>query len=147
MTILAGEGGNGKSSLSLHLAARVSTGQPALGLAYEAGPAGEALLVSCEDDLAQTTVPEICLAQSPTRRITGGSVDPPPAGPVSSVDAGDGAAGRFVRPGLGRRIAPGARLISTVSITPAWMRPSTVSMNTSIASGEGASTARNGSNG
>jgi AAA domain len=46
----AGDGGHGKSTMTLRLAADLSRGRPALGLDYADAVRGETLLISCEDD-------------------------------------------------------------------------------------------------
>jgi hypothetical protein len=59
LTLQAGDGGHGKTTLTLELAAGVSKGRAVLGI-EEATPAeGEALLVSCEDDFGDTVVPRL----------------------------------------------------------------------------------------
>lgn len=69
LTILAGEGGLGKSSLSLALAAAVSRGRPAFGLDYNAGPPADVLLVSCEDDVRNTIKPRLLAVGADTARV------------------------------------------------------------------------------
>lgn len=67
--MLAGDGGHGKSTLTLNLAACVSTGRPWLGLDYAAPPAADVLLISCEDDFADTVVPRLLSADADLSRI------------------------------------------------------------------------------
>lgn len=62
LNLLAADGGVGKSTLTLHLAARLSRGECAFGMSYPLPAEGEVLLLSCEDDLADTVVPRL-LAQ------------------------------------------------------------------------------------
>src|SRR4051794_15612074 len=57
LTMIAGDGGHGKSAATLDLIARLSKGEPAFGLDYKPGGPAESLLISCEDDLADTVVP------------------------------------------------------------------------------------------
>lgn len=57
LVLLAGDGGLGKSMLTLHLAAVLSRGQPAFGLDYPEPPRGKTLLIQCEDDAADTVLP------------------------------------------------------------------------------------------
>jgi hypothetical protein len=58
LVLVAGEGGLGKSTLTLDLAARLSRGEPAFGLEYEP-MTGSTLLASCEDDREDTVVPRL----------------------------------------------------------------------------------------
>ncbi len=62
LVLIAGDGGHGKSSLTLHLAAVLSRGRPAFGLAYPGALSGETLLIQCEDDAADTVVPRLLAA-------------------------------------------------------------------------------------
>jgi hypothetical protein len=58
--IVAGDGGLGKSTVSIDLAACITTGDPALGLAYRPEvPPSEALFICCEDDAADTILPRL----------------------------------------------------------------------------------------
>jgi hypothetical protein len=68
LCLLAGDGGMGKSIITLDLAARLSRGQCAFGLAYEP-QAGEALIVSCEDDAADTIVPRLLACGADLSRV------------------------------------------------------------------------------
>src|SRR5262249_8260343 len=47
--LIAGDGGHGKSSLTLGLTADLTQGRPCFGLTYEALPPADVLLISCED--------------------------------------------------------------------------------------------------
>jgi hypothetical protein len=69
LIILAGEGGYGKSTLTLDLTAGTSRGRCCFGLAY--GPPGPAdvLLVSCEDDYGDTVVPRLLSAGADLSRV------------------------------------------------------------------------------
>ncbi len=69
LVILAGEGGNGKSTLTLHLAASVSQGWTCLGQAYNAPSPADVLLISCEDDFADTVVPRLMAAGADLGRV------------------------------------------------------------------------------
>jgi hypothetical protein len=69
LVLLAGDGGHGKSSVTLDLAACVSTGRPCTGLDYADAVAGEVLLVSCEDDYADTVVPRLLSAGADLTKI------------------------------------------------------------------------------
>jgi hypothetical protein len=62
LTLFAGDGGFGKSTITLDWAACITTGRPCCGLDYVPKPAGEVLLVSCEDDDADTIVPRLLAA-------------------------------------------------------------------------------------
>jgi hypothetical protein len=58
LVLMAGEGGLGKSTLTLDLAARLSRGEPAFGLDYPAAR-GRTLIASCADDREDTVVPRL----------------------------------------------------------------------------------------
>ena len=69
LVIVAGEGGHGKSTLTLDLAAHTSRGWCCFGLAYDPPPPADVLLVSCEDDFADTVVPRLLSAGADLARI------------------------------------------------------------------------------
>jgi hypothetical protein len=69
LVLLAGDGGHGKSTLLLHLAAALSVGRPAFGLDYPAPLSGETLLIQCEDDAADTVVPRFLAAGGDISRV------------------------------------------------------------------------------
>ena len=74
LVMFAGDGGHGKSTLTLHLTACLTTGTPCFGLTYDAPEPCEVLLVSCEDDYADTVVPRLLAAGcdlSMVRRVDG----------------------------------------------------------------------------
>jgi len=58
IVLLTGDGGCGKSSIALSIAADGSRGRPALGLQYDAA-SFETLLISCEDDPSGTIAPRL----------------------------------------------------------------------------------------
>lgn len=58
ITVLDGDPGLGKSSLSLDLAARVTTGQP-MPFSDKTRPPGQVLLLSAEDDFARVVKPRL----------------------------------------------------------------------------------------
>jgi RecA-family ATPase len=68
LVMLAGDGGHGKSAMTLDLAACLTTGRPCLGLTYAPLPPAEVLLISCEDDLADTIVPRLLAAEADLTR-------------------------------------------------------------------------------
>lgn len=68
LTMLAGDPGLGKSFLTLDLAARVTTGAPWPDGAGDA-PAGSAILLSAEDDLADTIRPRLDAAGADPARV------------------------------------------------------------------------------
>src|SRR5687767_7294226 len=74
LTMFAGDGGHGKSTLTLALAAAVTPGRAAFGLNYLPPPPADVLLISCEDDYEDTIVPRL-LANGATlsrvRRVDG----------------------------------------------------------------------------
>ncbi len=57
--MLAGDGGHGKSMITLELAAALSAGRCAFGLTYPHPPVGKTLLISCEDDWQRTILPRL----------------------------------------------------------------------------------------
>ncbi len=62
VTTIAGDGGYGKSTLTLHLAASLSRGRPCFGLEYDAPPPRRVLLVGCEDSAEATVLPRLAAA-------------------------------------------------------------------------------------
>lgn len=57
--MLAGDGGHGKSMITLELAAALSAGRCAFGMTYPQPPKGKTLLISCEDDWQRTILPRL----------------------------------------------------------------------------------------
>jgi hypothetical protein len=68
LVLMAGEGGLGKSTLTLDLAARLSRGEPAFGLDYPPVQ-GRALMASCEDDREDTVVPRLRACGADLERV------------------------------------------------------------------------------
>jgi hypothetical protein len=68
LILLAGDGGHGKSVLTLHLAARLSRGQLPFGSPGVCTPAST-LLVSCEDDWEDTILPRLLSAGADLTRV------------------------------------------------------------------------------
>jgi hypothetical protein len=62
LVLIAGDGGHGKSTLTLSLTADLTTGNACFGLDYAPMPPCEVLLISCEDDFADTVVPRLLAA-------------------------------------------------------------------------------------
>jgi hypothetical protein len=69
LVLVAGDGGHGKSVVTLDLATGQSLGRPCLGLDYEPPPAADVLLVNCEDDVADTVVPRLLAAGADLRHV------------------------------------------------------------------------------
>jgi hypothetical protein len=69
LVLFAGDGGHGKSALTLHLAACITQGRCCFGLKYEPLARAEVLLVSCEDDMADTVVPRLLAGGADLGRI------------------------------------------------------------------------------
>jgi putative DNA primase/helicase len=69
LVLLVGDGGQGKSTLTLGLTAAVTTGGPAFGLGYQNATSGEVLLICCEDDRGDTIVPRLIVAGAKRERI------------------------------------------------------------------------------
>ncbi|QDU19485.1 AAA family ATPase [Urbifossiella limnaea] len=57
--MIAGEGGHGKSLITLDLIAAITTGKCPLGLDYPDGVVGSCILIACEDDWERTIVPRL----------------------------------------------------------------------------------------
>jgi hypothetical protein len=75
LVIIAGDGGHGKSTVTLEIAAAVSQGRCCLGLSYENPIQGSVLLFSCEDDIRDTVVPRLlCHGADLSRVIEGKGV-------------------------------------------------------------------------
>jgi hypothetical protein len=62
LNLIAGDGGFGKSSLTIHLAACLSMGEPCFGLNYATAGQMRTLLVSCEDSRSATIIPRLAAA-------------------------------------------------------------------------------------
>ncbi len=69
LTVIAGDGGDGKSAITLHLAAMVSRGEPCFGLSYFAPPAAGVILAGCEDAADTTVVPRLLAAGADLRKV------------------------------------------------------------------------------
>jgi hypothetical protein len=69
LILLAGDGGNGKSTLTLDLTADLSRALPCFGGDYEPVLPSETLLVSCEDDFGDTVVPRLLAAGADLSRV------------------------------------------------------------------------------
>jgi hypothetical protein len=59
VVLFAGDGGHGKSTLTLHLASCLSRGVCAFGLSYPDPLCGETLLIQCEDSYEDTVIPRL----------------------------------------------------------------------------------------
>jgi hypothetical protein len=68
LALVAGDGGWGKSVLTLALSAAVSNGRAAFGLAYDPPPPSDVLLISCEDDFNDTVVPRLIALEADLNR-------------------------------------------------------------------------------
>jgi hypothetical protein len=69
LIMFAGDGGHNKSTMTLDISARYTTGRCCLGLAYEPPPPCDVLLISCEDGLADTIVPRLMAAGADLKRV------------------------------------------------------------------------------
>ncbi len=69
LTLIAGDGGWGKSLITLDLTACLTTGRPCLGLEYEPPPPCNVLLVTCEDDYEDTIIPRLAAAGANLSRV------------------------------------------------------------------------------
>src|SRR5262249_20760560 len=62
LVLLAGDGGEGKSAITLHVAAMVSRGLPCFDMGYDPPPPATVILVGCEDAVEQTVLPRLAAA-------------------------------------------------------------------------------------
>lgn len=69
LTVLDGDPGLGKSSLTIAVAAAVTTGRPLPGAGDERGEPGDVLLISPEDGLADTLRPRLDSAGANVKRV------------------------------------------------------------------------------
>ena len=69
LVMLAGDGGHGKSSVTLNLTADLTRGLPCFGLDCAPMLPCEVLLIGCEDDYGDTVVPR-CWPRAPTCRAS-----------------------------------------------------------------------------
>lgn len=69
ISLIAGIGGTGKSTLVRHLIACLTTGRPAFGLEYEAPPPVDVLLISVEDSPSDTIVPHLRAEKADLQRV------------------------------------------------------------------------------
>lgn len=70
LTLVAGDPGLGKSFLTLDIAARLSSGTPWPDRRHEPNPVGGVVLLSAEDDIADTIRPRLDAAGADVSRIT-----------------------------------------------------------------------------
>lgn len=69
LVLLAGNGGHGKSTVTLHIAAALSLGRRPFGLHVDRTEPCSTLLVSCEDDYEDTILPRLMSAGADLSRI------------------------------------------------------------------------------
>jgi hypothetical protein len=69
LVMLAGDGGHGKSSITLNLTADLTRGRPCFGLDRAPQLPCEVLLIGCEDDYADTVVPRLLAAGADLSRV------------------------------------------------------------------------------
>ena len=62
--LFSGDGGEGKSFVTSHLAARLTRGEPVFGLNYPAGKPCDVLIANCEDDSFRTIKPRMRAAEA-----------------------------------------------------------------------------------
>jgi len=65
----SGEGGEGKSFVTCHLAARLSRGEPVFGLNYNPMPPCDVLIANCEDDSEKSIKPRMRAAQGDHKHV------------------------------------------------------------------------------
>jgi RecA-family ATPase len=69
LVMFAGDGGHGKSRVTLDITACLTTGRPYLSLDYTPDGPADVLLVDCEDDVADTIVPRPMSAGADLSRV------------------------------------------------------------------------------
>jgi hypothetical protein len=69
ITLIGGDGGYGKSALSLDLASAVSRGVAWGGLTYKPPAPADVMLIGCEDSWEHTVVPRLYAAGADVRRV------------------------------------------------------------------------------
>ena len=69
LSLLVGDPGRGKSFITIDMAARVSTGRPWTDALDQPNPAGGVVLLSAEDDVADTIRPRLDAAEADCERI------------------------------------------------------------------------------
>jgi hypothetical protein len=69
LVMVAGDGGHGKTFLTIGLTADVTQGQCAFGLEYPDPLQGDVLLISCEDDYEDTVLPRLLAAGADVSRV------------------------------------------------------------------------------
>lgn len=69
LVLIAGDGGHGKTTLTLDMAANLTMGRPCFGKDYEAPEPCDVLLISCEDDFEDTVVPRLIAAEADLKRV------------------------------------------------------------------------------
>lgn len=69
LVLFAGDGGHGKTTVTLQMTAALTTGRPCFGLDYPAPRPADVLVISCEDDFADTVVPRLLAAGADLTRV------------------------------------------------------------------------------
>ena len=69
LVLMAGKGGDGKSTATRHLTARITTGRPAFGLTYTASPVN-VLILSAEDGPEDTILPHLLAEGADVSRVS-----------------------------------------------------------------------------
>jgi RecA-family ATPase len=69
LVMLAGDGGEGKTTVLLDTAAQITRGSCCFGLTYDPPPAADVLIISCEDDFGDTVVPRLLVAGADLARV------------------------------------------------------------------------------
>jgi hypothetical protein len=69
LVMLAGDGGEGKTTLLLGMTANFTRGKCCFGLAYDPPEVANVLIASCEDDFADTVVPRLLVAGADLARV------------------------------------------------------------------------------
>ncbi len=69
VTLLAADGGSGKSTLTRHLGARVTRGKPAFGMNYPDYTPGNVLLCAAEDSFEEVVIPHLVAEDADLERV------------------------------------------------------------------------------
>ena len=69
LVLIAGDGGSGKSTLTRHIVAKLTIGQPALGVKYKPDSPGDAILLAGEDGYEDVVIPSLLAEDADLNRV------------------------------------------------------------------------------
>lgn len=69
LAMISGDGGEGKSLVTIHLASAMTRGQPAFNLTYTTPGPQRVVLMACEDDASSTLKPRLLAADADLSRV------------------------------------------------------------------------------